>query len=878
MKRFFLFLSLLLLALAGGAFIAVKIFINTDHIKQQAIDTLSGIGATKASIEGNVTFELFPQPLLIFEDIRFSNIEGAASSNLLEIREARAHVSWANIFSHMPSFKDLTLVAPILELELLENGNKNWQVFQSIDNVSPNIGSGFIPSQIKIKDGRVIYRVQTDQTDISQINLNLDMESWSGPFDATGNFTFQNEQISLTANIGDISKSSDAKINFSSPSFDLNLEGKTEGAGSLNMTGISRMKIHNLGAFTGGIFPVSSLPTHITSDEELDIEGAFNFSDKGFALRQLSFNSKSIKASAEIKANFFPTSLWDIQSHIEILDLDALTAGTDENISLLSSPSSLKFSIPRETSLLFFLTADKIVFRKGNILNTTFDAAMANQQFIIHTLEGVVPGKSDFLFTGAISHNDIRPLLEGDIQLNGTNFNALMVWLYPEFDFVPKEHLQRFVFTSKLSMMPTRIRASDIMGNVDDIGISGEFEMRPEERSPSYRFKFDLDRVDLSTLRIPEKIASSFEQLKKDIKDPFANSFISKLHGKYTFLISGKNFILNDNKITSSLLDLTLSSNRIELRNLSVNTNESDVTFTYDSELAGEKPTLNASVAARALNLDIFFPPEKSEANWEWSKNRYNFLGLEEFIGTFKAKVGFLKYDRLRLQNLEIDSSLKGGIITLKRAQGNIGGGPFIIKGQLGIGDANSFGLSYGVNGAEIADILNIFDENVTVRGRLYASGKATAFGGTPYSLINNLTGNVKLSAKNVLVNNLGLANLIQKAPLLKSAIDLDDLKKRALTNGTTLFTALAGNIDLKNGIASTKDMQAATQYSRGVFATNFDLRSFLLKAVSKHRFAINRSQTLSVGLDLSGAVLSPTKELDVSEVEKFITDRAKRR
>lgn len=877
-KRIFLFLSLSLLLLAGGGFAAVKIFINTDHIRQQAEDTLSGIGSTKATIKGGVELTLFPQPLLTFKDIYFDNIDGAASQNIIDIREARAHIAWSHVFSRTPSFRDLTLISPLIELELLEDGKKNWHALQTVNNVSPQIGEGFIPNEITIQDGRIVYRVLNDKTDISQINLTVSMDSWHGPFDAKGSFSFQNEIIEVTGNIGDFSAPATANLRLSSPSFEANMEGKTEGNNRLDMSGILKMNIHNLGLFTGGIFPVSSLPTHITSPEKLNIEGAFDWQENQFNLRQVTFDSESIKAKAEIKAAFSPSVLWDIQSHITLLDVDKLTAKTDENISILTSPNVLNFNIPRETSLLFYVTAEKIFYRKDGILNTTFDAAMANQEFVIHTLEGIVPGKSDFEFTGAISHNGIRPLLEGDIELNGTNFNALMVWLFPRMDFVPKEELSRFVFNSKLSMMPTRIRASAIKGNIDDIGINGEFEIRPEERLPSYRFNLNIDRANLSALKIPDKIVSSFEELKKDIKDPFANSFISKLHGKYSFLLHGNNLMLNGNKLTESVMDLTLSANRIELKELSVKTSESDATLTYFSNLASNPPTIDATVSARALNLDVFFPPSEEETRWTWGQDRFNFLGLQEYRGSFKAKAGYLRYDRLRLQQLEIDSALKDGVISLARAQANIGGGPFIVKGQIGIGDANSFGISYGINGAEIADILATFTDDVDVKGKLYASGKATAFGGTPLGLINNLTGDMKLSAKNVLVNHLGLTNLIQKAPLLKSAIDLDELKQQSLQNGTTLFNAVGGNIEFKNGLASTQDLKASTRYSRGLIAANFDLKSFLIKAVSKHRFAINNKQTLSVGLDLEGPFIAPTKSMDVSQIEKFITDRAKRR
>lgn len=878
MKRILISFILLLLLMAGGSVVAVKVFINTDHIKQQVQDTLSGIGATTVSINGDVTFQLFPEPLLIFKDIQFSNVSGAASSTLLEIREAQGHVAWNSIFSRTPQFKDLTLISPTLELELLEDGRKNWQILKPVSGVLPTVGEGLIPSKITISDGRITYRVQNDKTDLSQINLTTTLESWQGPFVTNGKFTFRNEAIDFDSNIGNLSQATDANLNLSSPSFSTTLEGKTEGDNTLNISGILKMQIQNLGLFTGGVFPVYSLPTHITSSEEMAIEGAFTFSDKVFSLKQLSFNSESVKASAEVRATFGSTFLWDIQSHISLLNIDKLTSGTDENVSILTSPSALSFSMPKETSMLFYLTADKIVFRKDDILNTVVDAAMANQELVIHTLEGIVPGKSDFLFTGAISHNDIRPLLDGEIELNGTNFNALMVWLYPELNFVPKEYLRRFVFKSKLSMMPTRIRASDIRGNIDDIGVNGEFEIRPEERSPSYRFNFNLDRVNLNELRIPEKIKSSYEQLQKDVKDPFANTFISKLHGKYTFLISGKNMMLNGHKITNSSLDMTLSSEQIELRDLSINTEESDVTITYKSTLTGNTPTVDATLAARALNMDVFFPPASSPQPWRWSTQRFNYLGLEKFKGNFKAKIGFFKYDRLRLQNVEVDTSLRDGLISLRRAQGSIGGGPFVIKGQLGIGDANSFGLSFGVNGAEIADIVNIFSEDVNLRGRLFTSGKASSFGGTPATLINNMTGNFKLSAKDILVNNLGLSRLIQQAPLLKSAIDLDELKKEVLNSGSTLFNAASGNLELKSGIISTQDLKVATKYSRGLFAANFDMRSFLIKALSKHRFAINRSQTLSVDLNLSGSILNPEKELDVSSIEKFITDRAKRR
>jgi hypothetical protein len=428
--------------------------------------------------------------------------------------------------------------------------------------------------------------------------------------------------------------------------------------------------------------------------------------------------------------------------------------------------------------------------------------------------------------------------------------------------------------------MPTRVRASYIVGNIDDIGITGEFEIRPEDRSPSYRIALNMDRVNLNTLKIPEKISTSFEQLKKDMSDPFSTPFITSLRGKYTIMLTGNNLLLNDNKINNAALDLTLASNIIDLRGLSFKSDDSDLLVTYKSTTTKENSTLSATVSSNALNMDIFFPARNNEENqaFAWSNNRFDFLDIQKVIGTIKMKIGYFKFNRLRLQQVEFEGDVDKGVMTLKRAQAQLGGGPVVVKGQIGIGESNSLGLSFGVNGAEISDILTIFTPDVSLRGKVYLSGKASSFGGTPLSLINNLTGSVRVSAKDVLANNLGLTNLIRESPLLKSAIDLDELKKVSLNSGTTLFNAIGGNIELKEGIASTRDLRIATQFSRGLIAMNLDLRSFMMKTLSRYRFAVGGGKILSIGLNLSGPVLNPTKELDVTEVEKFITDQAKRR
>lgn len=145
--------SLLLIA----ALIALPGLVDTQAYKPRLAAILSSAGGHAVSLDGPLSFELLPQPILVVRDVRVDNVPGAATPTLLAARRLAVRLSWQALLQGRIEIVSVVLDQPRLALEPGTDGRTNWwfPVLESAGGEQPPLLPVTL-DRVEIRGGRLL--------------------------------------------------------------------------------------------------------------------------------------------------------------------------------------------------------------------------------------------------------------------------------------------------------------------------------------------------------------------------------------------------------------------------------------------------------------------------------------------------------------------------------------------------------------------------------------------------------------------------------------------------------------------------------------------------------------------------------------------------
>ncbi len=180
-------LATLLVLLLGGAF-ALPHFINWDDHRAIFEQQLERMAGRKVSVGGRVNLVLLPVPELSFEKVRFAHANGAFEDPFAEVDSFTMELSLPALLSGKLEAKSVSLVRPLLRLNVDEKGEGNWTDIGTLDPSLPFVPRDVALNAVVIEGGKVeIVNVRSSlPLRIEAINGEFAADSLKGPFRFSG--------------------------------------------------------------------------------------------------------------------------------------------------------------------------------------------------------------------------------------------------------------------------------------------------------------------------------------------------------------------------------------------------------------------------------------------------------------------------------------------------------------------------------------------------------------------------------------------------------------------------------------------------------------------------------------------------------------------
>jgi AsmA protein len=305
-----------------------------------------------------------------------------------------------------------------------------------------------------------------------------------------------------------------------------------------------------------------------------------------------------------------------------------------------------------------------------------------------------------------------------------------------------------------------------------------------------------------------------------------------------------------------------------------------------DSHLGGKLAVTNLQTKATNFNLaidridlDRYRPPEQSTPQAPPKPAPATASGkssdpLKTLDANGTLTIGSVTASNLNLTQLLVTIAARNGLTHIAPARAKLYGGDY--SGDITIDDREAtptLKIEQSMTGIDVAQLLKDFAKTQRVSGRGTVTTNLTAHSLGGDALLKTLNGHVSANVDNGAIEGLDLWFEINRAVALAQKQSLP----AGQSSGRTRFDAFRVSADITNGVATSKDLNIASQNLRvsgqGTVnlvndAINYQVKATILKGAPTAGAAA--AQTLAdVPLNITGTLSSPIVRPDLEQLAK---------
>lgn len=263
MKKLLIGAGILVLLLVA-AVIAIPFIVPVDTMKAELVTKVKEATGRDLRINGPVSFSVLPSIALEAQDVSFSNPPGASSPDMAKFAKLDVDLKLIPLLSRRVEIAKLTLVDPVISLEIDKQGRPNWQ-FGAASPTAPAPAapaasappasssaslSGLELDDVGLDNGTLSYVDQrTDEKfELDKVAMRLSLPALDSPFKAEGSAVYRGETMSLTVTVADPGslmreKGSAATVKLASKPIAFDFDGEAAGTTPLKLDGTVSLKV-----------------------------------------------------------------------------------------------------------------------------------------------------------------------------------------------------------------------------------------------------------------------------------------------------------------------------------------------------------------------------------------------------------------------------------------------------------------------------------------------------------------------------------------------------------------------------------------------------------------------------------------------------------
>lgn len=260
-----------LVVLALGAAVVAPGFIDWDQHKPRIQKAIADATGYDVSFGGKIQLAVLPFPHVSIENLAIKvpkEQAGVEDMNVITLKKAEVSIALAPLFRGEVSVRSVNLVEPSIRLEVARDGRKLWMTDvltkaqggaqgAEAPGAAPKTASAgkFALEKLQIENGTIAYSDAAKGTKQSfeNVNLTFSADSLNGPFVGKGALVWNKQKMDIDLKTGRIDQgtktiSAQAAIKLPASGASLTYSGVVGTAGVLDLQGETALETGNLSA------------------------------------------------------------------------------------------------------------------------------------------------------------------------------------------------------------------------------------------------------------------------------------------------------------------------------------------------------------------------------------------------------------------------------------------------------------------------------------------------------------------------------------------------------------------------------------------------------------------------------------------------------
>lgn len=529
MKKIFVVVAAVLVLLLLAVLIVPQ-FIDWNRYKHQIAAEASRMTGRAVTIGGDIRLSVLPSPALVVNDLRVANIEDGVAPEMVRLAQAEVHVALLPLLSRRIVVNQITLVKPVVALEVLPDGRNNWtftpaepapaerpeETPQQAETAPPDVRL----DAVAIENGTITYHdVAAGTTQrVEALEATIQAESLQGPATSEGRFRIEGIPIVYSGEIGSFATDRQVPLTLTLASPEGDVRAVVRGS-ALDLEADARFRgrveaeAGNLAAAIRALTR-GPLPGFLAQRAALAFD--LDASAQHASIDRLTLRLGEATADGAATLDLAEEPSLAAQLAVARIDLDSWLAmpevapppvaadpETQEEESgpaqeAARDPDRAPPSIPLPTGVTAALTlaVEAITFNNDAIRQVRADAELADGRITLSRLSALLPGAAEAAMVGALTTPDGQPRFEGRLEARAADLRSVLRWLEVDVAGVPAERLRTLQLSSGIAITPQQVEARDLDLRVDSSTIRGTAGARLAER-PAITIDLAVDRFNL---------------------------------------------------------------------------------------------------------------------------------------------------------------------------------------------------------------------------------------------------------------------------------------------------------------------------------------------------------------------------------------------
>ncbi|WP_425364032.1 AsmA-like C-terminal region-containing protein [Candidatus Tisiphia endosymbiont of Hybos culiciformis] len=604
-------------------------------------------------------------------------------------------------------------------------------------------------------------------------------------------------------------------------------------------------------------------------------------------LENVTIESNSLAGNGSIYLNKSDDVTSIIKLYFSKINAKSLITSSNNIKQFSNSVFGLRFLFENK-SVITDILVDQIILNNDEVLNNTKILLNLDKGvLVVNDFSGMIKSGGSFQFIGNVTQNSVRSVFDGTIYLQHNDLNSVLNTLGYEQAVSTKP--TAFILSSDLKLTLIDVYLQNLMLKTESTKVTGNITSRFIGSIPHFITILDFSSIDLNREDYPiiSPMVKFVKSLSENMKD---ESYLAKYIpirtvnylGNFDIVIN--DILMGDNSFGKAYILANVSPGNIEISNLDIRTNSDYLNLSANLLASNIKPQLKVTINDGSLNVSYLTP----ESLLNLRNKLLNEFELEKIELKLDCMLSKITQDDLVLQNVKFALANNNALFKISNLEANLLSGKLTAEGNILL-DPYTLNFVYALNSIDLAQLSNILPKGLLNNyGGMSINGTIATNGDNLKKLLYELNTQSEFVVKNAKISNLSIDSFIEKVN--NKDYDLKYLKEdlaHAMYQGQTELDSLRGNVQLKNGIVTIKDVVFNTKYSGGSASLAVNLYNWDMVLSSILSFYIadskpnlsdsnNKNTPINLKIQTSGTMFEPIKTLDETELTKALENKRK--